>query len=149
MRVVIAAMGAVVMFTGCSNNEYSGNAYDSRNAGEVSMAEQGVVVSVREIDLKPEDTSAATALGAVGGGVLGSMFGGGHAKLATAAAGAVVGGVAANQLASRPTKGNEYTVKLNNGSTIVLAQAKDPPISVGQQVRVVYSRNGRSRIIPA
>jgi outer membrane lipoprotein SlyB len=149
MRVVIAAIGAAVMFAGCSNNEYSGNSYDSRNAGEVSRAEQGVVISMREIDLKPEDTMAATALGAVGGGVLGSMFGGGHAKLMTATAGAVAGGVAANQLASRPTKGYEYTVKLDNGSTIVLAQAKDPPISVGQQVRVVYSSKGRSRITPA
>jgi outer membrane lipoprotein SlyB len=149
MRVVVAAIGAVVMFTGCSNNEYSGNSYNSRNAGEVSRAEQGVVISMREVDLKPEDTTAATALGAVGGGVLGSMFGGGHAKIMTATAGAVAGGVAANQLASRPTKGNEYTVRLDNGSTIVLAQAKDPPISVGQQVRVVYSSKGRSRIIPA
>ncbi|MDR1333221.1 MAG: glycine zipper 2TM domain-containing protein [Holosporales bacterium] len=150
MRVVAAIMvAAAVLVTGCSNSEFSGNTYNSANAGEVSRSAEGVITSIREVDLQPKDSMAGTALGAVGGGIAGSMFGGGHAKIMTAAAGAVAGGVLGNKLATRTEKGNEYTVKLKDGSVIVIAQAKDPPLSVGQAVRVVYSNRDKSRLIAA
>jgi len=42
---------------------------------------------------------AGTIIGAIGGGLIGSQFGGGSGKIATTAGGAVLGGMAGNQIA--------------------------------------------------
>ena len=79
---------------------------------------------------------------------MGSMIGGGKQKLLTGAAGAVAGGVAGNAIASRAEDGIEYTVKLDNGSVVTIAQGTSPAISVGQKVYIVHSQKGRSRVVP-
>ena len=82
---------------------------------------------------------------AVAGGLAGAMFGGGNAKFATAAGGAILGGLAGNQIdkAVNNTTGERITVRLDqkrNGTrnyTIVQAANKNNPIQVGQRVRVI------------
>ncbi len=136
-----------LLLTGCSTNEFSGNRYEGSAVGEVSRTDRGYVLSLRKVEIKPDGSVAGTALGAVGGGLLGSMFGGGHGKYLTAAAGAVAGGVAGNAIGSKSQEGIEYTVKLDNGSIITITQGTEPYISVGQRVYVVNSNKGRSRIV--
>lgn len=143
----IALAIAALLLTGCGS-EFSGNRYDGATVGEVARTDLGTVISLRKVELKSEGSAAGTALGAVGGGVLGSLFGGGNAKFATAAAGAVAGGVAGNAIATRGEEGIEYTVKLDSGSVITIAQGKEPAISVGQRVHVINSNRGRSRVVP-
>lgn len=137
------------LFSGCSN-DFSGNRYDSVNVGEVSRTDHGTVVSLRKVEIKPNgnDLGAGALLGGVGGGLLGSAFGGGKGKILTSAAGAVVGGVAGNAIQNRAQDGIEYTIKLDSGATITLAQGTQPAISVGQRVYVVNSSKGRSRVVP-
>jgi outer membrane lipoprotein SlyB len=63
-------------------------------------------------------------------------------------AGAVLGGVAGHAVQNRAKNGVEYTVKLDSGETITLAQGAEPKLSAGQRVYVVNSNKGRSRIVP-
>ena len=142
-----SVMAIAVLLAGCTS-DYSGNKYEGATVGEVQRTEKGQVISLRKVELKPENSMTGTALGAVGGGLVGSAFGGGNAKLLTAAAGAVAGGIAGNAIASRTQDGVEYTVKLDSGAVIAIAQAPTPPISVGQRVHVIYSQKGRSRVVP-
>ena len=135
-----------MLLAGCS--DFSGNRYEESNIGEVQQTNKGTVISLRKVELKPDGSIAGTALGAVGGGVVGSMFGGGHAKLLTATAGAVAGGVAGNAIASRAQDGIEYTIKMDSGAVVTIAQGASPTISVGQKVYVINSQKGRSRVVP-
>lgn len=136
-----------VLLSGCAS-DYSGNKYDGSAVGEVQRTDRGQVISLRKVELKPEVSGVGTALGAVGGGLVGGMFGGGNAKILTATAGAVAGGVAGNALATKTQDGIEYTVKLDTGAIVTIAQAPTPAISVGQRVHVIYSQKGRSRVVP-
>ena len=142
-----SVMAIDILLAGCAS-DYSGNRYDGSAVGEVQRTEKGQVISLRKVELKPEHSVAGTALGAVGGGLVGSAFGGGHAKLLTATAGAVAGGVAGNAIATRGQDGVEYTIKLDSGAVVTIAQAPTPTISVGQRVHVIYSQKGRSRVVP-
>ena len=133
--------------SGCSN-EFSGNRYDSATAGEVSRTEHGTVLSLRKVEIKTDGIGAGALLGGVSGGLIGSAFGGGNAKILTGTAGAIAGGVAGNAIQNRAQDGIEYTIKLDSGSVITLAQGTEPAISVGQKVYVVHSAKGRSRVVP-
>lgn len=143
----ISLVLCMLLLSGCATNEFSGNRYEGAAVGEVSRTDRGYVLSLRKVEIKPESSITGTALGAVGGGLLGSMFGGGNGKYLTAAAGAVAGGVAGNAIGSKSQEGIEYTVKLDNGSVISLTQGIEPHISVGQRVYVINSNKGRSRIV--
>lgn len=136
-----------LFLSGCSTSEFSGNRYDAASVGEVARTDRGYVLSLRKVELKPDGSLVGTALGAVGGGLVGSMFGGGNGKFLTAGAGAVAGGLAGNAIGSKSKDGIEYTVKLDNGSIITIAQGASPAISVGQRVYIVNSNKGRSRIV--
>ena len=141
------ATAFAIALTGCGS-EFSGNRYEQSQVGEVSQTTSGVVISLRRVELKPDTSIAGTALGAAGGALLGSMIGGGKQKLLTGAAGAVAGGVAGNAIATRTEDGIEYTVKLDNGAVVTIAQGASPAISVGQKVYIVHSQKGRSRVVP-
>ncbi len=148
----ISVATIAVLLAGCasdySENNYSGNRYAGSAVGEVQRTDKGKVISLRRVELKPESSMVGTALGAVGGGIVGSAFGGGHAKLMTATAGAIAGGVAGNAIATKAQDGIEYTIQLDNNSIVTIAQAPTPAISVGQRVRLIYSQKGRSRVVP-
>ncbi|MDR0942066.1 MAG: glycine zipper 2TM domain-containing protein [Holosporales bacterium] len=148
MKRLIALLAGVVILVGCSGSEFSGDRYDTRNVGEVARTDCGTIVSMRKIEIKPDPSIAGTALGAAVGGLGGSLVGGGKGQYLTAAAGAIAGGVAGNAIASRPEEGVEYTIKLDTGSMITIAQGVTPKMSVGQRVHVVNSQKGKRRVVP-
>jgi len=45
-------------------------------------------------------------------------------------------------------EGTEYQIKLDNGSTITIAQGIEPRLAVGQRVLVIESNRSRSRMVP-
>ncbi|MDR2598587.1 MAG: glycine zipper 2TM domain-containing protein [Holosporales bacterium] len=144
--ICIAIVG--LLLSGCSNN-YSGDQYSSKGVGEISRTDRGVIISMRRVDIKPEEGPGAGALiGAVGGGLAGSMFGKGGGKVLAAGAGAAAGGLAGHMIQNRSQDGMEYTVKLDSGAVITLAQGLTPALSVGQRVFVINSNRDRSRIVP-
>jgi outer membrane lipoprotein SlyB len=149
-KKLTTVFGALLLLAGCAN-DYSGDTYDGRAVGEVSRADTGTVVSLRKIKIKPEgDTPGAGALlGGAAGALAGSAFGGGKGKMLTAAVGGVAGGVAGHMIQNKSQDGFEYTVRLDNGSTVVITQGTSPSLFVGQRVNIINSVKGRSRVVPA
>ena len=147
MRNTAALIVCIFTLSGCAG-EFSGDRYTSANAGEVQRSDHGTVISLRKVELKPDGMGMGTALGAVGGGLVGSMFGKGGGKLLGAAAGAAAGGVGGHAIENRAQDGVEYTVRLDTGSVITLAQGPSPVMSVGQKVYVVNSNRGKSKVVP-
>jgi outer membrane lipoprotein SlyB len=147
-NVRCALLSCTVLLLGGCSNEFSGNQYAAEGVGEVSRAERGVIISMRKVEIRKDGTPGAL-LGAAGGGVLGSMIGEGKGRVLATAAGAAAGGLAGHAIQNRSRLGVEYTVRLENGETIVLTQGAEPALSVGQEVYVVDSKRGRGRIVPA
>ncbi|MDR0630521.1 MAG: glycine zipper 2TM domain-containing protein [Holosporales bacterium] len=137
-----------VLLCGCAN-DFSGERYSASNAGEIQQTSLGIIISKRPVKIEGENGVAGALLGAAGGGLAGSMFGKGKGKNLTTAVGAIAGGVAGNAIQNRAVDGFEYTVKLESGQIITVAQGVDPPLAVNQRVYVINSHQGRSRIGPA
>ncbi len=142
-----------VLISGCAK-DLSSDSYSSSQAGEIAATYRGKVLSVRKIMVENGDSLGSNivgaGLGAVGGGVLGSMIGQGKGRLLATAAGAAVGGVG-GAMAEKKLKQQEaleYIIQLDNGNTVTLVQGLSPYLSVGTRVFVHSSNNGRSRVVP-
>ena len=116
--LTIGCAAMALSITSCTNFG-SPNTYNLNEIGGAQETYTGTVTSVENVKIQANNANTGTGIGAVAGGLTGAMFGGGNAKFATAAGGAILGG----QVASR-----------NN------------PIQVGQRVRVIIGNNG-SRVL--
>jgi outer membrane lipoprotein SlyB len=153
IQLIVASLFAFLLVGCTGTSNFSSNKYDTRSAGEISRTDLGTIISMREVELQPESSGAGAALGAAGGAVAGGLIGralGSRKSLwIPAMAGAAVGGVVGNKISTAPEKGIEYTVKKEDGQIIVIAQAPDSSLHVGQKVRLIYSQRGNSRIVAA
>ncbi|GHT96388.1 hypothetical protein FACS1894122_14700 [Alphaproteobacteria bacterium] len=148
----IALCGLTVLISGCARN-ISSSTYDARKIGETNDTYECVVVKVRKVAIEEgdylEDNHTGAMMGAVAGGIGGSFIGGGNARYATAAGGAILGGLA-GALAEKGLKsqdGLEYIVRLNSGKLKTVVQGMDSPLSVGQPAILIVDHKGRSRVI--
>ena len=155
----VAALSCVAIAlcaSGCTPR-IGGEDYSVSDSGRLSQTYEGVILSMRPVTIsndRPEDQGkpgAGAAAGAVVGGVAaGSTMGRGNGSLAAGALGAVVGGVAGH-LAEKELKrqeGFEYSIRLQDGRTVSVAQGKEPKLYVNQNVRVILGSQ-RSRVVPA
>ncbi|WP_051710593.1 glycine zipper 2TM domain-containing protein [Andreprevotia chitinilytica] len=144
---LMAAVMAGALLAGCASD--SANVYSKNEMRRAATARSGVVQNVREV--KMEDS---TGIGGVAGGVLGGVvasqnIGGGTGQIVSGVLGAIAGGLIGNQIEKSTTakKALEITVKLDNGSRLVVVQEADIAFSVGQRVDVLD--DGRtSRVVP-
>lgn len=151
--LTIGCAAIALSVTSCTNFG-SPNTYNMNEIGGVQETYYGTVTSVETVKIQANNANAGTGVGAVAGGLTGAMFGGGNAKYATAAGGAIIGAIAGNQIdkAVNNTTGQRITVRLNqtrNGTrnyTVVQPVSKNNPIYVGQQVRVIIGNTG-SRVL--
>ena len=144
----------VVGVTGCATGNYSANNYNGAQAMGAMMVKEGVVIGVRNVKIKPQDTGTGTAAGAGLGGIAGSNAGSGYRSgLAGAIVGAVVGGVAGHIAEGKlnTQDGLEITVKLDkSGDEIAVTQGADVQFKVGDHVRVLTDqRTGTTRVTQA
>lgn len=137
---------SIVTFSGCAGS-YGSTSYNQGQVGSIQTIYRGTIVAIRNVEIG--DGGLGTVGGAVGGGAVGSLFGGTtrDQQMATVA-GAVLGGIAGNQL--NRNSGQEITVKLDNGSefTTVHKVSQSTPYSFRNGDRVkVYDKGGQiSRI---
>ena len=151
--LTIGCAAIALSVTSCTNFG-SPNTYNMNEIGGVQETYYGTVTSVETVKIQANNANAGTGVGAVAGGLTGAMFGGGNAKYATAAGGAIIGAIAGNQIdkAVNNTTGQRITVRLNqtrNGTrnyTVVQPVGKINPTYVGQQVRVIIGNTG-SRVL--
>ncbi len=133
--------------------QMSPDVYDADHIGEASATYSGTVVSVREVKIQDGDRLQDNALGGVGGGVagalIGSTIGHGAGTVAAEIGGAVVGATAGalGEQALKKENGLEYIVKLESGEVKTVVQGVNPRFQAGDQVWMLVSNKGRSRLI--
>lgn len=151
MRIGAALVLLALFLVGCAHP--SQNTYRYDEVGKTSAVSFGTVIAVREIDIIGENTGFGALVGGAAGAGAGSYVGSGSGNAWAIGAGAVTGllaGAAAEQALS-DRKGLEYTVMLESGVTITVAQeapADERVIQPGERV-IVQNTGGYQRVLPA
>jgi len=146
----ITAVLLTVVMAGCTPKSMSGDVYSRERAQRVQTVEYGEVVEVRQVLIE----GTKSGLGAVGGGALGGALGSGVGRGAgttiAVVGGVIAGAVAGSAVEEAATKqpGVEVTVRMDAGKTIALVQGIDPPVRVGDRVRVLRNPDGSARAVP-
>ena len=141
--LLIAALGTA----GCAPPA-SGRYYSRQEARVAWDVRYGKVAAVDEVVIEGQ----RTALGRVGGGLIGYQagrtVGEGSGQDVAAAVGAVAGAVAGRAIEERATRedGWQITVDLDGGRSIAVVQARDQTFRVGERVRVYMRRGGAARV---
>jgi len=124
------AVASVLALTGCAGS-MSGNVYSRERAQKVQTVEYGQVLEVRQIQIE----GTKSGIGALGGAALGGAIAG------------AAGGAAAEEAVTKQP-GLEVTVRLDSGQTLSLVQGLDPPVQVGDRVKLMRNPDGSARVIP-
>ena len=142
--LAIACLAATT--AGCMTSN-SGSAYSRDEARHESTIREGVVDSVRTVQIEGTKTPIGTLAGGAVGGIAGSGIGGGSGRAVGAILGAVAGGLAGSAAEEGITRkdGYEITVRLNNGDLRAVVQEADEQFRPGDRVRLV-SQGGVTRV---
>ena len=103
------------------------------------------IVSVRDVNIGPDNSQIGTIVGATAGGLAGSQVGGrGTTQAIGAIGGAVLGGVAGNAVgkAAQTTNGYAYIVRFENGEQQEIIQGPGQVIQPGSAAYVSYRSCG-------
>ena len=123
------------------------NSYQMTSVGSADRVGQGVIISVRPVQIQG-DSQAGTVTGGLVGGVAASTIGRGSgsvlSSLGGALLGAFVGGLTQEELSEQQAL--QYIVRLTDGNMITVIQGKRNRLAVGQRVFVLYGRE--TRLIP-
>ncbi len=144
---------AALTLGGCGA-KLASNEYSVSEVGKISQVRLGRVLSVRPIEINSSDPSKpgfGTLIGGLAGAGLGSTIGQGKGQMIGSVLGGLTGATAGHfaQQGLTKTSGFEYSVQLESGNTIVIAQAGEHPIRPGTNVQVIDGTgSARSRIIP-
>lgn len=146
---------ASVLVTGCTP-DIGGQDYSVGDSGNFSETLYGTIVSMRPVSIDNRDPKdqgkpgTGASAGMATGAILGSQVGGGRGRVVGLGLGALGGAVAGNFIENKLSKqqGFEYTIKLDDGRTISVAQGKEPTLSASQRVMVIIGSE-RTRVVPA
>lgn len=133
------AATASLLVAGCSTPP----AYQ---VSEQPAARVGVVESITQDSVQNVNSAVGAIGGAVVGGALGSLIGGGTGQTVATVVGAVGGGFVGNQAAQRSrTLVWHIHVRYDDGSIATIQQTSSPGLRVGDRVRVTGSGIERLR----
>ena len=135
-----------LIFTGCSL--HSGSRYDLSELGSPEYFKKGVILSVRDVEIKGTESGVGAIAGATAGGLAGSSLGGNTATRALGAlGGAVVGGLVGHGAEEIITSGNasEFIIQPLEGEPYSIVQVNDEKLKVGDKVLILDS--GKLRIV--
>jgi outer membrane lipoprotein SlyB len=105
----------------------------------VASAYAGSVVSIEPIRTRPPGTGTGAVIGGVLGAVVGNQFGGGSGRVATTALGAVGGAVVGNNVERNHNEGiagYRVSVRLDNGHSRTFQESHVDGLRVGDRVRI-------------
>ena len=136
----------VLVFSGCSL--HSGSIYERSEMGSPEYFKKGVILSVREVEIKGTESGVGAAAGATAGGLAGSTLGGNTATRALGAlGGAVVGGLVGHATENLITGGtaSEFIIQPDKGEPYAIVQVNDQELKAGERVLIMDS--GKVRVI--
>ncbi len=150
MKKLLSLSMILVLLAGCASSQ-APSVYSRTQAQRAQQVTLGTVQYVREVRIEGTQSGAGNIAGAVMGGLLGSAVGSGSGRRLATGAGAIGGAVAGGALEEGTTRANGYeiTVKLEDGRTMAIVQAKDAANEVfapGDKVRVVQNSDGTTRV---
>lgn len=134
---------SIFILSSCAQ-DVSPNSYSVGSVGEINRVVSGVIVSVREVNIRGT-SSVGSASGVAAGAVAGSALGGGvRGNIFGAIGGAVIGGIAGSAIESSSTaqSGIEYIVQTDNGNMMTIVQG-GYQLYVGDKVFVLYGSPSR------
>lgn len=131
--ILSTAVMATLTVSGCAPR-IGANNVSIQSVGEMSETLRGIVIAARPVTISASSQGtdnqlgAGAAIGALGGGVLGSQIGQGKGSVLAALAGAAAGGVAGHMVGQKLTdqEGMEYQVQLDQGGIVTMRQGADP-----------------------
>lgn len=132
--------------SGCSL--HSGSTYDRSEMGSPEYFKKGVIVSVRDVEIKGTESGVGAVAGATTGGLAGSTLGGNTATRALGAlGGAVIGGVVGHATEEVITSGSasEFIIQPDEGEPYAVIQVNDEELKAGERVLIMDS--GKVRIV--
>jgi outer membrane lipoprotein SlyB len=131
---------------GCSM--HSGSTYEQSEMGSPEYFKKGVILSVRDVDIKGTESGAGVVAGASVGGLAGSTLGDNTATRALGAlGGAVVGGLLGLGTEEIITSGSasEFIIQPDKGEPYAVVQVNDEDLKSGERVLIMDS--GKVRIV--
>ncbi|MEL6322743.1 MAG: glycine zipper 2TM domain-containing protein [Pseudomonadota bacterium] len=140
-----AALGSLMLMTAGCATTYGANEVSPNAVRTAATVRPGVVLSVREVTIRPENSAVGAGAGAILGGLLGSQVGGRDTTQAIGAVGgAVLGGLAGNAAgrAAGTARGFAYVVEFENGEAREIVQGADVLIAPGTPVNVTFRADG-------
>ena len=132
--------------SGCSL--HSGSTYEQNEMGSPEYFKKGVILSVRDVEIKGTESGAGAVAGAATGGLAGSTLGGSTATQALGAlGGAVVGGLLGHATENIITSGSasEFIVQPDEGEPYAIVQVNDEELKPGERILIMDS--GKVRIV--
>lgn len=150
MKKVLSLSLVLITLAGCASSQ-TPNVYSRNQAQRAQQVTLGTVQYVREVHIEGTQSGAGNIAGAVMGGLLGSAVGSGAGRRLATGAGAISGAVAGGALEEGATRANGYeiTVRLEDGRTMAIVQAKDATNEIftpGDKVRVLQNPDGTTRV---
>jgi outer membrane lipoprotein SlyB len=134
----------LLALAGCGR-DYSPNTYSTAAVQQANKVEQGVVAGFREVAIRADGTVGAVTGGAAGG-VLGAQVpDGGVVTALGAIGGTLIGsvvGTTAEHVAG-DTKAFEYVVRKTNGELVSVTQKDTTPLAIGLKVLVIEGKQAR------
>ena len=142
---LIAAMlagSALAVAGGCAS--FAPQDYGYSEARSIESVVYGTIESVRPVRLNEDHGGVGSAAGAVIGGLAGNELGHGAGRAVTTILGAIGGGLAGNAIERNATaqRGTEIVVRLDSGASIAVVQGASEQFETGQRVRVLTGRGG-------
>ncbi|MEZ7198741.1 hypothetical protein [Pseudodesulfovibrio karagichevae] len=148
-----AILAVFMLISICACQYPTQTRYNYSEVGQIQVVQFGTVIAVRDIDIYGENSGAVALAGAAGGAAIGVGAGNGFNSVAGGVAGATAGAVLGSEVeqAIRRRGGVEYTVVLQNGKTITVAQnVSEKDIILAINDRVMVQINGQyQRVLPA
>ena len=145
-KILTVFLLMVLVFSGCSL--HSGSTYERSEMGSPEYFKKGVILSVREVEIKGTGSGVGAAAGATAGGLAGSTLGGNTATRALGAlGGAVVGGLVGHSTENLITGGtaSEFIIQPDKGEPYAIVQVNDQELKAGERVLIMDS--GKVRVV--
>ncbi|HEU6436299.1 MAG TPA: glycine zipper 2TM domain-containing protein [Nitratidesulfovibrio sp.] len=147
LKALVALLIVGLAISGCAQT-YGGGTYKGGQTRMSHTVQYGTVEQVNDSVIEDSPSGLGALGGAVVGGVLGNMIGGGKGRVLTTLGGAVAGGAAgyAGEKAMSTKKAIEITVRLENGQMMSVVQEPDETFMVGDRVRILTGSDGSARV---
>ena len=142
----ILLMNLLVNISGCSL--HSESSYNRNEMNSPAYFTKGVIISVRDVEIKGTESGVGAVTGASVGGLAGSTLGENTATRALGAlGGAVIGGIVGHATENVITsdKASEFIIQPDKGEPYSIVQVNDEDLKEGERVLIIDS--GKVRIV--